>query len=141
MKIVPHSHVGTLLSAAGGKAVVEIELDGNNDCASCSIADICNSGKSSRIRVDADIPAGMVAEKGARVRIAMRRNASLKASLLLLVLPLTVFLATVAALTSTGVAEASAALIAFAACGLCFAALYISRNRRPGSWTITEIIY
>ena len=74
------------------------------------------------------------------VEISARADSRAKASVILLLLPLVIFLTVAVVLVSAGASDLAAGLSAIAVSGLFYTGLYLKRGSKTPLWTIERII-
>ncbi|MDE6854611.1 MAG: SoxR reducing system RseC family protein [Muribaculaceae bacterium] len=112
-------------------------------CSGCRLSSVCGTNHEGRHIVTAatgrDVPPNEL-RAGTMVEISAAAASRAKASVILLLLPLVIFLTVATALVSAGTSDLASGLAAIAASALFYVALYLKRDRKRPLWTINRII-
>ena len=137
-------HTAKVITSHRGFTTVEIVPEnGSERCSVCRLSALCGTDREGRLTVDAAVnshvdTAGL--KPGAMVEISARADSRAKASVILLLLPLVIFLTVAVVLVSAGASDLAAGLSAIAVSGLFYTGLYLKRGSKTPLWTIERII-
>lgn len=134
-------HDGFVVGVDGTVADVAVDTDpGACSCAGCSLSGSCDKeyGKSgsNKMVIKALLPKNAsIPALGSEVSVGLPSGGSVKAAVLLLVIPLAVFIAVAWFCVAAGCNSAISALWAFIGFGVCYLAAYLI-DRRKTSWVL-----
>lgn len=137
-------HTAKVITSHRGFSTVEIVPEnGSERCSGCRLSALCGTDREGRLTVDAAVnshvdTAGL--KPGVTVEISARAGSRTKASAILLLLPLVIFLTVAVVLVSIGASDLAAGLSAIAVSGLFYTGLYLKRGTKTPLWTIERII-
>lgn len=147
-------HIGTVVSTGGRGHVAMVKVSRGEDCAGCKIAGMCRGDGAVTLRAAVDRRFSGISgtdavygrsglSAGDRVRISSSRSASIRAAVLLFILPLAVMVATIVILSlCSDVTEGVIALSSVCAVGVTYVIMWISRRHidKEIEWRIVEIM-
>ena len=137
-------HTGLFLGETDGKPMVRI-LNGNDSdkCTGCALAFSCKPSDNSELTVAASYSTilNVKPSPGQKVRIMAESRASLKATFVLLVLPLITFLAVALCCSAVGTSDGITAAVAFFASVLFYGCTYFYyKQQYKYLWQIIDIL-
>ena len=137
-------HKAKVITSHRGFTTVEIiPENGSERCSGCRLSALCGTDQEGRLTVDAAVSRDVDTKglnPGAMVEISANGDSRAKASVILLLLPLVIFLTVAVVLVSAGASDLAAGLSAIAVSGLFYTGLYLKRGGKTPLWTIERII-
>ena len=132
MAVTEISHIGKIVDIASDFITVEIVAE--SACASCHAASLCGTADATHKAISVPVTLGNW-HVGQEVRVFLKRSMGFKAVWLAYAIPLVVLLAVLLCLNSAGMGELASGLIAIAAIGVYYMALWLFRGRLQNEYS------